>query len=201
MQPYYALWRNQSVFDPRYYNPANAPTVDPVTDTITGGDPYNGVVIPGSGFPSSARGHVPDSILNGSFNRLFHGTNPGYSNTIWTDIQPRVGFTYQVGPTTVVRGGGGRFVQRIGISDAVQLGWAATLPSSPPPPSPAATSITLAALQPVAFPWLFRRRRSTSPIRTPGAGTSRSSRRCPRWARLRLRMWGVAAFTLQSSST
>jgi len=122
MQPYSAVWRNQSVFDPRFYNPANAPTVNPVTDTITGGDPYNGVVIPGSGFPSSANGHVPASILNGSFNRLFHGASPGYSQTIYTDIQPRVGFTYQIGSSTVIRAGGGRFVQRIGISDAVQLG-------------------------------------------------------------------------------
>ncbi len=121
-QPFYALWRNQSVFDPGSYNPATAPTVNPVTDTLTGGDDYDGVTIPGSGFPSSATGHVNPNILNGSYNRLFRGFSKGYSHTIWTDLQPRLGFTYQVAPTTVIRAGGGRFVQRIGISDAVQLG-------------------------------------------------------------------------------
>jgi hypothetical protein len=122
MSPFTAKWRNQSVFDPGSWQASLAPTVNPVTGQISGGDPYNGVVIPGSGFPSSASGHVPDDIIGGQFNRLFRGSSPGYSHTIWTNIQPRVGFTYQVAPLTVVRGGFGRFVQRIGISDSVQLG-------------------------------------------------------------------------------
>jgi hypothetical protein len=122
MLPYLALWRNQSVFDPKSYNPASAPVVDPITGYAVGGDPLDGVVIPGSGFPSSAKGHVPDSILNGPYKSLFRGYGPGYSKTVWTDIQPRFGVTYQVGPNTVVRGGAGRYVQRIGISDQVQLG-------------------------------------------------------------------------------
>ena len=121
-QPYFALWRNQSVFDPTVYNPATAPTVNPITDTLTGGDNYDGVVIPGSGFPSSANGHVPANILNGTYNRLFRGDSKGYSRTIWSDVQPRLGFTYQIANGTVIRAGGGRFVQRIGISDSVQLG-------------------------------------------------------------------------------
>ncbi len=121
-QPYFALWRNQSVFDPASYDPALAPTVDPITDTLTGGDDYDGVVIPGSGFPSSANGHVPASILNGTYNRLFRGYGKGFSKTIWTDVQPRFGVTYQIKNGTVIRAGGGRFVQRIGISDSVQLG-------------------------------------------------------------------------------
>jgi Carboxypeptidase regulatory-like domain/TonB-dependent Receptor Plug Domain len=122
MQPYTAAWRNQSVFSQADWQASLAPNVDPITGELSGGDPYNGVVIPGSGFPSSAQGHVPADILNGQFNRLFRGYAPGYSNTTWTDIQPRVGITYQVTPMTVVRAGGGRFVQRIGISDTVQLG-------------------------------------------------------------------------------
>ncbi|HEX3437018.1 MAG TPA: carboxypeptidase regulatory-like domain-containing protein [Pseudacidobacterium sp.] len=122
MLPYTAAWRNQSVFDPTSWSPALAPNVDPTTGELSGGDPYNGVVIPGSGFPSSAQGHVPADILNGQFNRLFRGYGPGYSKTIWTDVQPRVGITYQVAPLTVIRLGAGRFVQRIGISDSVQLG-------------------------------------------------------------------------------
>jgi hypothetical protein len=122
MLPFTAKWRNQSVFDPGSWQASLAPAVDPVTGLISGGDPYNGIVIPGSGFPSSAQGHVPDDIIGGQFNRLFRGFSPGYSHTTWSNIQPRVGFTYQVAPLTVVRGGFGRFVQRIGISDSVQLG-------------------------------------------------------------------------------
>ena len=122
MQPYSALWRNQSVFDPKSYNPGTAPTVNPITGYTTGGDPYDGIVIPGSGFPSSAQAHLPANILNGQFQSLFRGYGPGYSKTVYSDIQPRFGITYQVSPTTVLRAGGGRFVQRVGISDSVQLG-------------------------------------------------------------------------------
>ncbi len=122
IQPYYALWRNQSVFNPGSYNPATAPTVNPTTGFATGGDPYDGVVIPGSGFPSSAQGHLPANILSGQFQDLFRGFGAGYSKTVWSDVQPRFGITYQLTPTTVVRAGAGRFVQRLGVSDQVQVG-------------------------------------------------------------------------------
>jgi hypothetical protein len=121
MRPYSTLWGNQSFFDPAAWNPAQAPIVDPTTGTISGGNQYNGVVIPGSHFPSAAQGHVPADILANP-QASFTGKNPGYSNTIWTDIQPRVGVTYQVRPNTVIRAGVGRYTQRLGISDQVQLG-------------------------------------------------------------------------------
>lgn len=122
MLPYFALWGNQSVFDPKSYSLAAAPTVDPTTGYTSGGDPYDGVVIPGSRFPSSARGHVDPAILNGQYNRLFRGYGSGYSEIDWSDIQPRIGFAYAVRPTTVIRAGAGRYVQRLGISDQVHLG-------------------------------------------------------------------------------
>ena len=122
MTPYHALWGNQAFFSPRNYDPALAPVVNPITGFLTGGDPYNGVVIPGTGFPSKAKGHVPDAILNGNFQRLFRGYPTGYSPTVYTDIQPRFGFAYQVNPGTVIRAGAGRYVQRLGISDTVHVG-------------------------------------------------------------------------------
>ena len=122
MMPYHALWGNQAFFSEKDYNPALAPTVNPSTGFITGGDPLNGVVIPGSGFPSSAQGHVPDSILNGGYQRLFRGYPSGYSPTVYSDIQPRFGFAYSVTPGTVIRAGAGRYVQRLGISDTVHVG-------------------------------------------------------------------------------
>ncbi|GGG98337.1 TonB-dependent receptor [Silvibacterium dinghuense] len=121
-QNYYAVWGNQSMFNSNYYVAGDAPTVDPTTGIETGGNIYDGVVIPGSGFPSSAKGHVPSSILNGQYNGLFHGLSRTYSPTVWSYIQPRIGFTTQLTPLTVFRAGGGRFVQRLGVNDDVQLG-------------------------------------------------------------------------------
>ena len=122
MNPYHSLWGNESFFSPKDYNPSLAPAVNPTTGFLTGGDPYNGVVIPGSGFPSAAKGHVPDSILNGGFQRLFRGYDPNYSPTVYSNIQPRLGFAYQVEPGTVFRAGVGRYIQRLGISDTVHVG-------------------------------------------------------------------------------
>ena len=122
MTPYHSLWGNQAFFNPKEYKPALAPIVNPSTGFLTGGDPYNGVVIPGSGFPSAAKGHVPDNILNGGYQRLFRGYNSGYSPTVYSNIQPRFGFAYQIDPSTVVRAGVGRYFQRLGISDTVHVG-------------------------------------------------------------------------------
>jgi hypothetical protein len=46
--------------------------------------------------------------------QLFSGVGGqprGIYHTDWTQIQPRVGFAYKLGPNTVIRGGGGRFSQ------------------------------------------------------------------------------------------
>jgi hypothetical protein len=122
MENYHALWGNQAFFNVASYSAALAPTVSPTTGFLTGGDPYNGMVIPGSGFPSSARGHVPDAILNGNFQRLFRGFGNNYSPTVYSNIQPRLGLAYEISPGTVIRAGAGRYVQRLGISDSVHVG-------------------------------------------------------------------------------
>ncbi len=119
--PYYALWGNQSVFSPKDYSATNAVTVNPITDAVSGGDRYNGIVIPGSGFPSDAQGHVDPIILSG-FTGLFRGYSKFYSPTVKSNIQPRVGLSWQLYPTTVLRIGGGRFFQRLGITDNVFTG-------------------------------------------------------------------------------
>ncbi len=122
--PYYAKWGNQSVFSPKDYNAGSAATVSPTTGTVTGTPQQllNGVVIPGSGFPSSANGHVNADILANGYPYLFRGYSRQYSQTVKTDIQPRFGITYQVHPGMVLRAGGGRYVQRLGITDNVFTG-------------------------------------------------------------------------------
>ena len=123
--PYHAVWGNMIVFDPALYNPALAPTVSPTTGLITGSPTiaqlYNGMVIPGSGFPSNASDHFPEAS-SGLYNGLFRGLPNHYSDIQWGDIQPRVGIAYQLNKKTVVRTGAGRFFTRLGVSDSIFLG-------------------------------------------------------------------------------
>lgn len=67
-----------------------------MTGTETGGNPYDGVVIPVSHFPCSAHGHVRASVLSGQFNGLFHGYSKSYPPIVRSDLQPRLGITAQV---------------------------------------------------------------------------------------------------------
>jgi hypothetical protein len=122
IQPYYSLWRNMSVFDPSVYDKAKAVRVDPVSgNPLPGaGDPYNGVVIPGSGWTDGAKGRVPLAD-SGDLNRLFRG-DKSFSQMQKNLIQPRVGLAYSITPKTVVRAGVGRFSTRLGVSDSIFLG-------------------------------------------------------------------------------
>ncbi|HTS27268.1 MAG TPA: carboxypeptidase regulatory-like domain-containing protein [Bryobacteraceae bacterium] len=121
--PYSALWRNMAVFAPEFYDPSKAVTVDPKTGTIipNSGDRYNGLVIPGTGFPSYAVGRFPEAS-DSSLKYLFRGANPHYSDIQYNDIQPRLGVAYAVNDKTVIRAGGGRFYTRLGVSDSIFLG-------------------------------------------------------------------------------
>ncbi|HVW84951.1 MAG TPA: TonB-dependent receptor, partial [Bryobacteraceae bacterium] len=125
IQPYHALWGNMIVFDPTLYDPSKAVTIDPKTGTVLpgSGDRYNGMVIPGSGWPDSAKGRFPEAN-NSAYDYLFRGGKyPNYySNIHWDQIQPRLGIAYNITPKTVIRAGGGRFYTRLGVSDSIFLG-------------------------------------------------------------------------------
>jgi hypothetical protein len=119
IQPYYSLWRNMTVFDPASYDFSKAPVVDPATGFVVSGDQYNGLIIPGSGWPDEAKGRIPIAD-SGQFDRLFKGSKE-YSkiHNVW---QPRLGFAYQLTDKQVIRAAAGRFVTRLGVSDSVFLG-------------------------------------------------------------------------------
>jgi len=123
--PYHAIWANMIAFDPSLYNPSIAVTISPTTGLITGtptiAQLYNGMVIPGNGFPTSAIGRVPEASSS-LYNGLFRGVSNHYSDIQWGDIQPRFGVAYQINDKTVVRAGGARFFTRLGVSDSVFLG-------------------------------------------------------------------------------
>jgi hypothetical protein len=123
--PYHAIWGNMIVFDPTLYDPSQAVKVDPKTGTILagGGDRYNGMVIPGSAWPSAAKGRFPEAF-NPAYDYLFRGGKyPDYFSHIqWGQIQPRLGIAYSLNSKTVLRTGGGRYFTRLGVSDSVFLG-------------------------------------------------------------------------------
>jgi len=116
MQPQYSALQNTSTFLPQYYDPSKAVSLVPSTGAIVAGsgDPYNGLVLGGSGFPSTADGRVPVT-KDPAVLALFHNLPNGAMQTFWGTWAPRLGFAYD--PTgkgnTVVRGGFGAFYERI----------------------------------------------------------------------------------------
>ncbi|MBI3681053.1 MAG: carboxypeptidase regulatory-like domain-containing protein [Acidobacteria bacterium] len=122
MTPYYwSMWRNMAVFDPSKYDPSKAAVLDPRTGNVISGDRYNGVVIPGTGWPDAAKGRVAIAD-SGEFNRLFTGGDKWYGQTQKLNFQPRFGLAYSITSKTVFRAGGGRFMSRPGVADNIFLG-------------------------------------------------------------------------------
>jgi hypothetical protein len=118
--PYKALWGNQVFFDPTLYSASQAVTVNPSTGNVVvgSGNQYNGMVIPGSGWPGNALGHGITEAGDPAYNSLFHNY-PNYYADIYAQIQPRAGVAYQLNDKTVLRGGAGRFVNRMGLWDNI----------------------------------------------------------------------------------
>ena len=82
------------------------------------------MVIPGSGWPISAKGRFPEANSR-NYDYLFRGGKyPDYllEHPVGRQFQPRVGIAYQLNDKTVIRAGGGRFFTRLGVSDSVFLG-------------------------------------------------------------------------------
>ncbi|HEX5081177.1 MAG TPA: TonB-dependent receptor, partial [Blastocatellia bacterium] len=129
IQPYYSLWRNMLVFDSKYYDPNNTVVLDPATGSVVSGtlqQRYNGLVFPGDGFTDAAKGDGRVPIANtGQFDFLFRNGAEGKSYSdlnVLNTFQPRFGFAYAFNEKNVLRGGAGRFLTRLGVSDSVFLG-------------------------------------------------------------------------------
>ncbi len=126
--PEHAMWGNADFFDPASYSLSSAPTLNAAGNVILGtGNAYDGMVIPGfSSFPSSAAQHgvaaatASNNACAGTpCTTLFAPNLPKQYIASTNQPQPRLGFAYQVLPTTVVRAGVGMFVSNKGLLDNV----------------------------------------------------------------------------------
>lgn len=120
-QPWYALWNDIANFDANYYDPAKRAVVDPKGGYIVSGDPYNGIVLPGNGFPDSARGRIPAEKVPG-IDQLFHDRPRGLVNNYPAEFSPRLGLAYQLRPKTVIRAGLGRYQGRTSFFSSYLFG-------------------------------------------------------------------------------
>ena len=102
MQPQYSVLQNDVVFDPAWYDPAAG-----------SGDPLNGLVLGGTGFPRAAVERRP-AWNDPAILRLFRGL-PKETQSWQMPVAPRLGFAYDLTgiQRTVLRGGWGLFFERI----------------------------------------------------------------------------------------
>jgi hypothetical protein len=137
-QPYISKWNNFAMFDPLAYSflPGVAQQVDPNTGFIVGGNPYNGIVVPGNGVPSDAAGHfavLGQHLTTADIPALnqelqYYGMARGLPLSIignhHRNFQPRLGFAWD--PTgsgkSSIRGGAGIFYNHNTLSDVTLEG-------------------------------------------------------------------------------
>lgn len=118
--PWHSRWNSLAEFDPRYYS-SKAAVLDRSGGFIVSGDPYNGIVLPGTGLPEAEGNRFP-ALHTGEFDRLFHGLPEGLAETHKLLFQPRVGIAYALTKKTALRAGIGMFANRTMINRDTALG-------------------------------------------------------------------------------
>jgi Carboxypeptidase regulatory-like domain len=118
--PWHSLTNNIANFEPGFYNPATAAVIDPNTGRITGGNRYNGIVLPGTGFKGDGTSLVvanDPAVL-----ALFRDQAEGFSETHANAFEPRFGLAYELNEKTIVRASTGVFHNRVTLNDSSLLG-------------------------------------------------------------------------------
>jgi hypothetical protein len=95
--------------------------IDRAGGFIVSGDPYDGIVLPGTGL-TKAEGNRFPQLHTGAFDRLFHGLPEGLAQTHWRVFQPRVGLAWGISNKTSFRAGIGMFANRTAINRDTALG-------------------------------------------------------------------------------
>ena len=118
--PWHSQTNNIANFEPQFYSRANAAIIDPVTGRITGGNRYNGIVLPGTGFAGDGNSLVVAS--DPAVLALFRNEPVGFSQTHRNAFEPRVGMAYSFNDKTVFRASSGVFHNRVTLNDSSLLG-------------------------------------------------------------------------------
>jgi hypothetical protein len=119
--PWHSRWGSLAEFLPQFYDPSKAAVVNRSGGYLTGGDPYNGIVLPGCKVPGAEGNRFP-VLHSGEFDRLYHCLPDGLAETHYRVLQPRVGMAYALSLKTVLRAGIGMFANRTAINRDTALG-------------------------------------------------------------------------------
>ncbi len=129
--PFSANWCNWAMFSPNFYSdlPGEKPVISS-SDTIIGGNPYDGIAMPCKSLPQGEEGRsvlgqvvTPQNInaLDAELTNygILRGLTPWIVDEHFGNFEPRFGFAWSPthGSNTVVRGAGGLYYNRNTLSD------------------------------------------------------------------------------------
>jgi hypothetical protein len=116
MPPISSWPNNTAFFDPTRFDQLKAATIGSNGSITSNPSPFNGLVLPGTGFSDKAKQVVAPSVYNNpQVQALFNNLPPGIVQTVYNTFAPRVGFAYDLSgkQETVVHGGYGMSYERV----------------------------------------------------------------------------------------
>ena len=100
---------------------ANQAVINPTTGAIVGGPRYNGIVLPGDGFPGDGERPGGRTTIRRCW-RCSRARRAGFSETHKNVFEPRVGVSYALNDKTIFKASAGVFHNRVTLNDSLLLG-------------------------------------------------------------------------------